>query len=355
MQNRIQAIQNSLNNDVALLITNGANRLYFTGFSSSAGTLLLTKETAEFLIDFRYYEKASKSIRHCKVTLANRLYDQLNEILSRNQIKRIYIETSHVTLQQFAVFQDKLSSYEFSTSDALDRLILQLRSIKTDDELAKIKAAQQITDDTFAHILNVIHPGQTEREIMLEMEFYMRKQGSDGVAFDTIVVSGKNSSLPHGVPTDKVIEKGDFITMDFGAVVDGYCSDMTRTVAVGNVDEEQLRIYNTVLAAQEKALSAIAPGKICKEIDHAARSYIAENGFGECFGHGLGHSVGIEVHEGPCFNTTDETLLVPGHILTVEPGIYLPDQFGVRIEDMVYITEAGYENLTASPKNLIIL
>ncbi len=354
MQHRINGIQSHLKKNEALIVISEANRLYFTGFSSSAGTLLITKNSAEFFIDFRYFEKAVKSIRHCNVSLANRLYEQLREYMKAHGIDRVYVESSYITLEQFKSFQSKMPDCTFSIDDEFDRLILQLRSKKTSDELSYIKAAQKITDETFAYILDRIH-GRTEREIMLDMEFYMRKQGSEGIAFDTIVVSGKNSSLPHGVPSNKCVESGDFVTIDFGAVVNGYCADMTRTIAVGQVNEQQFHVYHTVLSAQEAALSAIAPGKVCRTIDNTARSYIAESGFGDYFGHGLGHSVGIEIHETPCFNTVDETRLAPGMVLTVEPGIYLPDQFGVRIEDMVYITENGYENLTASPKNLIII
>ncbi len=183
----------------------------------------------------------------------------------------------------------------------------------------------------------------------------MRKNGSEGVAFNTIAVSGKNSSLPHGVPTDKPLKKGDFLTMDFGAVYNGYRSDMTRTVAIGYVNDLQKRIYDIVLKAQLCSLKAIRPTALCKEIDKIARDIIAEEGFADCFGHGLGHSVGLQVHESPSCNTRDETPLEAGMTMTVEPGIYLPDKFGVRIEDMVIVTENGCQNLTESPKNLIVI
>ena len=183
----------------------------------------------------------------------------------------------------------------------------------------------------------------------------MRERGSEGVAFDFIVVSGKNSSLPHGVPTDKKIEKGDFVTMDFGGVVNGYRSDMTRTVAVGNVTEKQRKIYETVMAAQQASLDMIKPGVACFQVDKAARDIISNAGYGDFFGHGLGHSVGLEIHESPACNTRDKTPLKKGMIMTVEPGIYLPGEFGVRIEDMVVVTDSGYENLTKSPKELVVL
>ncbi len=350
---KIEKLQKNLNSGEGVLITSGANRLYLTDFKSSAGVLFVTKNSADFLIDFRYYEKAVKTVSVCNVLLLKKASDQLKELAKKYAVRTVYIETSCMTVSEKSRYQDIFGC--ILEDPRLDRKILAMRSIKTPAELGFIKKAQKITDDTFGYILGQISAGKTEREIMLDMEFFLRKQGSEGVSFDFIVVSGKNSSLPHGVPTDKKIEKGDFITMDFGAVVKGYRSDMTRTVAVGPVSSKQREVYETVLAAQQKALDAIAPGKICKDIDGAARNYINSKGYEGCFGHGLGHSVGIEIHEEPCFNTSDETVLAPGMVITVEPGIYLSDQFGVRIEDMVYITENGYENLTKSNKELIIL
>ena len=278
---------------------------------------------------------------------------QLQELAKKHGVQTVFNETSRITVAEKNRYNEIFGN--ISEDAKLDHKIIAMRRIKTPTELENIKRAQKITDDTFSYILGQICPGQTERELMLEMEFYLRKQGSEGVSFDFIVVSGKNSSLPHGVPTDKAIKKGDFITMDFGAVVSGYRSDMTRTVAVGSVSEKQKAVYETVLAAQQRALDAIAPGKICKDIDAAARDYIYSNCYKGYFGHGLGHGVGIEIHEGPCFNTSDETVLVPGMVITVEPGIYLPNEFGVRIEDMVVITENAYENITNSNKELIVL
>ncbi len=349
----IQKLQTELTEGTAMLITGDANRLYFSGFKSSAGILFITKESADFLIDFRYYEKAKKTVTACNVLLLKSSSVQLRELAKKYTIQTVYIETSCMTVAEKNRFQDILGC--ISDDSRLDRKIIAMRSVKTFAELDFIKKAQKITDDTFEYILRQISIGKTEREIMLDMEFFLRKQGSEGVSFDFIVVSGKNSSLPHGVPTDKKIEKGDFITMDFGAVVNGYRSDMTRTVAVGSISSKQKEVYETVLTAQQKAFDSIAPGMVCKDIDKAARDYIYSNGYEGCFGHGLGHGVGIEIHEEPCFNTSDETILAPGMVITVEPGIYLQDQFGVRIEDMVAITENGYENLTKSNKELIIL
>lgn len=351
----IESIQKHLNKGEGLIISSGPNRLYFTGFNSSAGLLFITQTSADFLIDFRYFEKASSTIKHCTVTMLENTARQVNELIERYQIKTIYLETSYVTIEDLTVFKEAFKECYISTENTLDKKILALRSIKTIDEINHIKAAQKMTDETFSYILSRIREGRTEREIMLDMEFYLRTLGSEGVAFDFIVVSGKNSSLPHGVPTDKPIENGDFITMDFGAVVNGYRSDMTRTIAIGNISEEQRHVYNTVLEAQKRAFDGIKHGVACKEIDRIARDFIDQSGYNGCFGHGLGHSVGIEIHENPSFNTRDNTTIQEGMVITVEPGIYLPEKFGVRIEDMVYITENGYQNLTHSPKNLIIL
>ena len=287
--------------------------------------------------------------------MAKKLYSQIGAWLIDQEISVLYTEISSIGLARFNELQRQFSNVQISLDDKCDSAVLLERSIKSHEELKQIRLAQSITDDTFSYILPRISVGRTEREIMLEMEFYLRKQGSEGAAFDFIVVSGKNSSLPHGVPTDKTIEKGDFITMDFGAVINGYCSDMTRTVAIKTVTDEQRAVYDTVLTAQKKAFEAINPGVPCVQVDKVARDYIDEQGYAGCFGHGLGHSVGIEVHESPSFNTRDESCLKPGMVLSVEPGIYLPDRFGVRIEDMVVITDEGFENVTHSSKELIIL
>ncbi len=307
------------------------------------------------LIDFRYFEKAKASIEHLEVILSVKTAEQMKEIFKKEEISLIFVESDRINLDSYKGFCKAFPDITVSKRDNLSLKIGELRSIKSLQELKAIKQAQDLTDKTFEHILNFIKAGKTEREIMLEMEFFIRKCGSEGVAFDFIVVSGKNSSLPHGVPTEKAIQNGDFITMDFGGVVSGYHSDMTRTVALGYADEEMREVYNTVLSAQTEALKAIKPNVKCKEIDKIARDIIVEKGYGECFGHGLGHSVGLEIHESPCFNTRDNTLLKKGMVLTVEPGIYIEDKFGVRIEDMVYITDNSYENLTRSPKKLIVL
>ena len=236
----------------------------------------------------------------------------------------------------------------------LDDAIRKQRIVKSDEEVKKICDAQAITDATFEHILPYIKEGVTEREIALEIEFFMRKEGADGNAFNPIVVTGANGSQCHGIPGNTQIKKGDLITMDTGAMLAGYHSDMTRTVALGYVNDEQRAIYNTVLKAQLAVIDGARPGMRCCDVDKIARDII-ETPYPNTFGHGLGHGVGFEIHEWPRFNKTDETICEPGMVITDEPGIYIPGKCGVRIEDMLLITDDGCRSLTHSPKELIIL
>lgn len=355
MKERIEQVRAALAVNEAALIESGANRFYLTGFPSSAGQLLITPQDAYFIIDFRYVEKARATVKTANVILMENSREQIARLLAQDGATHLYVEAESTSLSRFAALRDGLPGVTLCEGDKIDRALVEARAIKTREELAKIVAAQQMTDETFTYILDRITPGRTEREVMLDMEFYMRRLGSEGVSFDFIVVSGKNSSLPHGVPTDKKIERGDFVTMDFGAVVNGYHSDMTRTVAVGTVSEEQRRVYDTVYAAQAAALDFIRPGVACIEVDRVARDLIYGAGYEGCFGHGLGHSVGVEIHENPSCNTRCQEILRPGIVMTIEPGIYLENKFGVRIEDMVYLTENGTENLTKSEKKLLIV
>lgn len=351
---KIKQIQEFLCEGDAALISSDENRLYLTGFESSAGTLFITKETPYFIIDFRYIEVAKRSLPFLNVILQTQGNADLVTIAKDNGIKRVLVETDRMSIDTFAAYKETLGDM-LSSCDCLTKHLTKIRAVKEDYELESIKEAQRLTDETFSYILERIEEGRTEREIMLEMEFYMRKLGSEGAAFDFIVVSGKNSSLPHGVPTDKKIEKGDFITMDYGAIVNGYRSDMTRTVAVGYASDEMKKVYETVAAAQNAAFEKIKAGVDCFSVDKAARDLIYGAGYEGCFGHGLGHSVGVEIHEYPNFNARCHHTLQKGNIMTVEPGIYLENKFGVRIEDMVYVTENGFINLTKSNKDLIIL
>ncbi len=351
----LAALQGALEENAAVLLTGGTTRRYVTGFPSSAGAVLVTPRGGWFLIDFRYIEKARQVVKHLTVCLSKDTRAEVAQLLKEQGLTRLYVETAVLSVAGLKGWRQALPGVDILDDDRFDRLLAKHRRIKSAAELAYIRQAQALTDNTFTYILDRLTPGRTEREVALDMEFYMRRQGSDGVAFDFIVVSGKNSSLPHGVPTDKPLEKGDFITMDFGAAVNGYCSDMTRTVAIGSADEEMRRVYDTVHQAQAAAMAAIRPGAVCRDVDAAARQLIDNAGYAGCFGHGLGHSLGLEVHENPACNTRCEDTLQPGMLMTVEPGIYLENRFGVRIEDMVVVTADGYENLTHSAKDLLIV
>ena len=353
MKMNIKNLQLSLENGSAYLIASPENRRWLTGFASSDGYLLITKNEAVFLVDSRYIEAAQKQISACESVLLTSLSSQLPEYINKLGITALYTEAQRLSVSDFEKIKN-ISPCPCIAGKA-DGVIDSLRRIKTEDEKSKILKAQTIAEKAFDRVLDFIKIGVTEREIALELDFFMLKNGAECVSFETIAVSGKNSSMPHGVPSDKKIEKGDFITLDFGAVVDGYHSDMTRTVAVGEVSSKQAEVYETVLNAQLKSLETLKTGVSCFDADAAARNIIRNAGYGEYFGHGTGHGVGIEIHEAPRLSPKSDAILKTGDIVTVEPGIYLPDEFGVRIEDMAFITEKGYENLTKSPKNLIIL
>lgn len=338
-----------------ILIVSPENRRYFTGFPSSAGVLVVSRNSSVFLTDSRYVEAASKKITACPVREMKNLQNELPEIMSEFNIKTLGIETERVTLMDFAKYKAMLRNVTICLDGKTDRVINSLRMVKTKDEIEKMIVAQRIAEQALQHIFDFIKPGVTEKEIQLELDYTMLKNSAEGLSFDTIAVSGVNSSMPHGVPSDKKIESGDFITMDFGAVVDGYHSDMTRTVAVGKISDEQRKVYDTVLNAQLAAFDMMRPGVSCVDVDAAARNYIKNAGYGEYFGHGTGHGVGIEIHEEPRVSPSCPHLLECGNVVTDEPGIYIPGKFGVRIEDFAVITEKGYYNMTKAPKELIIL
>lgn len=350
----IKKLQSKLNPNDVFIVISPENRRYLTGFASSDGYLLITKTEAVFLIDSRYIEAARNQITDCtEVVLLTSLSAQLPEYLEKLGVTILYTEAERLSVADFEKIKKIVSCV--CIADNADKEINALRRSKSEEEKEKILAAQSIAEKAFDHILTFIKEGVTEREIALTLDFFMLKNGAECVSFETIAVSGKNSSMPHGVPSDKKVEKGDFITMDFGAVVDGYHSDMTRTVAVGEVSSKQAEIYETVLSAQKKSLEILRAGVTCFDADRAARDIIRNAGCGEFFGHGTGHGVGIEIHEAPRLSPKSEAVLQTGDVVTVEPGIYIPSEFGVRIEDMAFITEKGCENLTKCPKNLIIL
>ena len=353
LQNKFSGILKSKNDCV--IISSPENRRYFTGFNSSDGFLVITNDEAIFFTDSRYIEAAQNQITVCKSVLLRRVSETIVPYLKEKNIENIYLETERLTVAELNSLKKAFDFCKVEAKEEVDEIINKARAVKTDYEVDCIKKAQKIAEDAFSHILNFIKEGVTEKEIALELDFFMLKNGAEAVSFETIAVSGKNSSMPHGVPTDKKIENGDFITMDFGAVYNGYHSDMTRTVIVGKPTEKQKEVYETVLKAQKSALEVLKNGVTGFDADKVARDIIEKAGYKENFGHGTGHGVGIEIHESPNLSPYSKATLETGNVVTVEPGIYIPDEFGVRIEDMALITEDGYINLTSCEKELIIL
>lgn len=354
MQKRIKKVYDLMEQEglEALLIDSAENRYYLTAFTGTAGRVLFTGKGAYFITDFRYVEQAKEQTEGYEIVEISSNFEQgLNELLQKDGVKMLGFESRAISHEQFLRYVEVLEVELQRTTD----LIEGLRVIKEQEEIEKIRKAVEITDAAFAHILDFIKPGVTEREIALELEFYQKRMGGEKNAFDFIVASGQRSSLPHGVATDKVIEKGDFVTMDFGVFYQGYCSDLTRTVVVGEPTEEQKKIYDLVLKAQLAVIERIKPGMTCQEVDEIARGIIGEAGYRENFGHGLGHGIGLEVHEGPRLSFASEEILKPGMVVTNEPGIYIPQWGGVRIEDDLLITAEGCEVLNKAVKELIIL
>ncbi|MCL2368857.1 MAG: aminopeptidase P family protein [Oscillospiraceae bacterium] len=334
----------------AILLTGPINRRWATGYHTSDGALVITKGESVFITDSRYIEGARARVQDAEVVQigTRQTYPELvGQILTRNKVRRLGFEERVMTQGVYQTYQEKVSAELYPASTRLD----VLRASKTAAEYAIMRRAQEITDQTFTQILELITPEITERALAAEIVYHLMKNGAQRPSFDPIVVSGERSSMPHGVPGDHKLQ--GFVTMDFGAVVDGYCADMTRTVAVGPVTDEMQKVYDTVLQAQETAIAAARAGIIGKDLDRIARDVITAAGYGDYFGHGLGHTIGLEVHESYRAAPIEERPLPVGAIVTIEPGIYLPGEFGVRIEDMLYLTEAGSENLTKSRKDLI--
>lgn len=340
----------------AALVFSDRNRRYFTEFPSSAGALLITAQEAYLLLDFRYAEAAGYKAKHCKVISFENLNDEIGKLIDKHGIKQIYLEIEKLSVAQARKFEEAFQKHgaQAVLDETLDSAIRDQRMIKSPEEVKKIEAAQAITDAAFDHILSFIREGVTEREVALEIESFMKKQGAEALAFESIVAAGGNGSQCHAVPSDYQIQKGDLITMDTGAMLDGYHSDMTRTVALGQVSDEQKAVYQRVLDAHMAVIRETKPGMLCCDVDKVARDMI-EKDYPGTFGHGLGHGVGFEIHEWPRFSKLDKTVVAEGMVITDEPGIYLPAKFGVRIEDMLLITADGCRSLTKSPKELICL
>lgn len=335
-----------------LLITSNYNRRYISNFTGSSGVVLISKNEAKFITDFRYVEQAATQCEGFDVVKhTGSIPDEVAEQVKQLGITKLGFEQDHVTYSSHKTYADTVKAELVPVSGIIEKI----RLIKTDAEIKILKVAADIADAAYKHILEFIRPGISELDISNELEFFMRKAGATSSSFDIIVASGKRSALPHGVATDKLIEKGDFITLDYGAYYNGYVSDITRTLAVGEPDPKLKEIYEVVYEAQRLGMEGIKPGMTGKEADALTRDYITEKGYGEYFGHSTGHGIGLEVHEGPGLSFKSETKLEPGMIVTVEPGIYIPDLGGVRIEDDTIITKDGNETLTHSTKELIIL
>ncbi len=336
-----------------MLISSEINQLYLTGFEFSDGYVLVTKNKSYLITDFRYTEAAKKEAdKAFEIVTFNK--DLFQKLFDENKVSNLLFEDTRMTCSALEQFKHKYGNINFIPAG---NIIEDIREYKSDIEIEYITKAQRIAEKSLHTLINNIDKNMTEKELAAYLEYLMKKNGADGISFATIAVSGKASSLPHGVPRNQKIENG-FLTIDFGAVYKGYHSDMTRTFFIGKADEEIKKIYNTVLEAQKKAIDAIFSGeRNCFSIDKVARDHIYSNGFKDCFGHGLGHGVGLEIHEAPRLSPMADKNknLKTGDIVTVEPGIYIENKYGVRIEDMIYIGENAPINLTVFEKNLIEL
>ncbi len=329
----------------ALIVTDRKNIYYYSGFSATAGYLIITADENILVTDFRYLEQASNQAKDYKIKDVKDF--NIADVISDDMT--VGFENESIVYSQYVYFSGKIKNLK-----PIDKLFMVQRGIKEPKEADYIKKAVEISDRAFEHILKYIKPGVTEKEVALELEFYMRKNGADGLSFDTIVATGKRGSMPHATPTDAKIKTGDLVVMDYGCLFGGYCSDMTRTVAVGNPEREAIDVYNTVLDAQTAALNYIKAGVCANEV-HKLCEDIINLKYPGTFGHGLGHGVGLDIHEYPNLSPKNPLPLSVGNIVTVEPGIYISSYLGVRIEDMGMVTQDGFDNFTKSPKELIVL
>jgi len=338
----------------ALLLTGESNCFYATGFLGE-GVTVVTKQGAYYITDSRYTEAAEKTIgaaaKVWEMSRENPMSALIRRALEEAGAVKVGFEENVMTVAQHKVFVEKLSCELLPAS----KLLTSLRGSKDEEEITRLVAAQKIAEGALAQLLKEIRIGMTEKEIAARLQYLMVSAGAEKLSFDTIVASGPNSSMPHAVPTERKIQKGDFITIDFGCVYQGYCSDTTRTIAVGAVSEEQRTVYNIVLEAQKAGIAAARAGISGKDIDGAAREVIEKAGYGKYFGHSFGHSLGIDIHESPNASPANEEPMPVGAVISAEPGIYLPGKFGVRIEDVLVLGEDGCRNITAFPKELLVI
>lgn len=352
MTKRIRALRNALIKERldGYLVSGLTNIRYLTGFTGSNALLLVTRKKARFYTDFRYQEQIKNEVKGCATRVLERDLYASFPVEELKNIRRLGVEKNHLTLARFELLRRQIKRTKLIP---VRDLVLELRRKKSPDEVAAIERAQRITEEAYRRVLSLVKPGVSEKDLALEIEFIFRRNGEP--AFGTIVAAGENAAQPHARASNRRLRKGDCITFDIGCRIDGYCSDMTRTVFLGSPDAELRSIYEAVRAAQEEALAVLRPGVPCKLVDLAARDHLNRLGFGPYFGHSLGHGVGLEVHELPTLAKTSDQILEPGDVVTVEPGVYLPEKGGVRIEDMILITPSGYRNLTKVPKKLLTL
>ncbi|MFU8795378.1 MAG: M24 family metallopeptidase [Dethiobacteria bacterium] len=348
---RLRAIIAEHNLD-AMLIVNPENRYYLSGFTGTSGALLINLNKAYLLTDFRYAVQAKEQAADYEIILfRDHYYEAINDLISSEGWEKIGIESRHLSCHNLDILKEKLPAQLIQVEESVEKL----RRVKSTDEIEQLREGAKKLDLAYKWLLEEIKPGRIERELAVELEIFLLRQGAERTSFTFIVASGLRGSMPHGVASEKAIGQGELVTIDFGSVFNKYATDMTRTVAIGAVDERLKEIYDIVRHAQEKGFQSIKPGITAKDADSAARVIIEEAGYGEFFGHGLGHGIGLETHEQPALNKKNEAVLEPGMVITVEPGIYIPDFGGVRIEDMVLVTETGAERLTESTRELIII
>lgn len=336
----------------ALLVTNCRNQRWLTGFPFEDGFVFVTRKESYLLTDSRYIEAAENAVKDvCVMQMTGKRSEMFADLCRQNGVKTVGYEDSWVTVAELERYKKVFEGFELLPAG---KLLENLRERKDEEEIENVVKAQRIAEKAFHHILGYITTDRTEIDVALELEFFMRSHGAEGLAFQTIAVSGSASALPHGVPRPVKLEKG-FLTMDYGALYNGYCSDMTRTVVIGKADEDMKKLYNTVLRAQLTAEAAVKEGVTGAELDKIARDIIDSTCYKGCFGHSLGHGVGMYIHEAPSVSSGGTTPLATGHIITIEPGIYVKGKYGCRIEDMMAARETGIELLTDCPKELIEL
>ena len=336
------------------LVTKPQNMRYLTGGYTGEGCLVVSPSGLRILTDFRYVEQAGRQAPGAKVLMYGggvRRNEMLLNLLKEENASALAVEEDQLTMAEGRALGEALEGVELKSLEGIPE---GLRIVKDDEEIRRIREACRIACAAFDHMLGFIRPGLTEREIQLELDYTMLRSGSEDLAFDTIACAGENGSLPHAIPSGRKVRSGELLTMDFGAQYQGYKSDMTRTVAVGKISDELKAIYDTVLEAQKRSIDMIRPGVKCCDVDKRARDYIDAR-YPEAFGHSLGHGVGLDIHEQPGLSARDERELIPGHVVTVEPGVYIPGLGGCRIEDMGVVTENGYDDFITAPKELIIL